>query len=171
MFILFKIFHDIAFFTWDVSLSVINLVTPNRREGHVTPKGHLGFEGHWPEFVPPAEGDSRCSCPALNAMANHGESSLVLHITLQGFLIVHLLGILPHDGKNIQFKEMGRLIRATYNFSPSFCYFVPNFAAKMLKKDYNKGTFDLQELDLHNGIEHDASLCRKSSISHSFFPS
>jgi hypothetical protein len=56
---------------------------------------------------------------------------------------------------------MGRLIRTTYNFSPSFCYFVPNYAAKMLKKDYGKDLFDLEELSLHNGIEHDASLCRK----------
>jgi hypothetical protein len=71
------------------------------------------------------------------------------------------LGILPRDGKNIQFKELGRVIRTTYNFSPSFCYFVPNFSAQMLKKDYTKDTFDLVELDLHNGIEHDASLCRK----------
>jgi len=72
-------------------------------------------------------------------------------------------GILPRDGKNIQFKEMGRLIRTTYNFSPSFCYFVPNYAATMLKRDYNKDTIDLADLDLHNGIEHDASLCREDS--------
>ena len=31
----------------------------------------------------------------------------------------------------------------------------------MLKKDYSKDTFDLEELDLHNGIEHDASLVRE----------
>lgn len=30
----------------------------------------------------------------------------------------------------------------------------------MLGKDYAKDTFDLKELDLHNGIEHDASLTR-----------
>jgi len=30
----------------------------------------------------------------------------------------------------------------------------------MLKRDYNNDTFDLEELDLHNGIEHDASLTR-----------
>jgi len=141
MFILFKIVHDIAFFTWDMGLTVVNIVTPNRREGHVTPEGHPGFGGKWPEYIPPGEGDSRCSCPALNAMANHG--------------------ILPRDGKNIQFKEMGRLIRTTYNFSPSFCYFVPNYSAQMLGKNYDKDIFDLKELDLHNGIEHDASLCRE----------
>ncbi|KAF5350437.1 hypothetical protein D9756_008662 [Leucocoprinus leucothites] len=138
-----KFFNDVALFSWDASMALANLVIPQSPEDKVTPEGHPGFEGKWPEFVPRKEGDSRCSCPALNAMANHG--------------------ILPHDGKNIQFKEMGRLIRTTYNFSPSFCYFVPNFAAKMLHKDYNKDTFDLSELDLHNGIEHDASLCREDS--------
>jgi hypothetical protein len=71
------------------------------------------------------------------------------------------VGILPRDGKNIQFKEMSRLVRTTYNFSSSFSYFVPNYAAQMLNKDYGKDLFDLEELSLHNGIEHDASLCRK----------
>ena len=32
----------------------------------------------------------------------------------------------------------------------------------MLGKDYNQDTISLSELDMHNGIEHDASLCRKS---------
>ncbi|KAJ3560883.1 heme-thiolate peroxidase [Leucocoprinus birnbaumii] len=141
---IYKVFHDVAFFSWDTSLAIANLVLPSRAEGKVTPEGHPGFGGKWPEFVPRKEGDSRCSCPALNAMANHG--------------------ILPHDGKNISFKDMNRLIRTTYNFSPSFCYFVPNFAAKFLKRDYNKDTFNLDELDLHNlGIEHDASLCREDA--------
>lgn len=51
----------------------------------------------------------------------------------------------------------------TYNFAPSFCFFVPNFAANFLNKNYATDTFDLAELDLHSesGIEHDASLTRK----------
>jgi len=31
----------------------------------------------------------------------------------------------------------------------------------MLNRNYGKDTFDLADLDLHNGIEHDASLTRK----------
>jgi hypothetical protein len=42
--------------------------------GHVTPEGEPGAGGNWPEYIPPKEGDSRCCCPALNALANHGES-------------------------------------------------------------------------------------------------
>jgi len=71
-------------------------------------------------------------------------------------------GILPHDGKNIRFKEMGQAIRNTYNFSSTYCYLVPRYAAQMLGKDYNQDTISLSELDMHDGIEHDASLCRKS---------
>ncbi|KAF9453351.1 putative chloroperoxidase [Macrolepiota fuliginosa MF-IS2] len=143
MFILYKVVHDLAFFTWDAGVTVVNLLTPSKDEGHIVPEGHPGFGGTWPEYIPPKEGDSRCSCPALNALANHG--------------------ILPRDGKNIQFKEMGRVIRTTYNFSATFCYFVPHYAAEMLGKDYGKDTIDLQEIDLHNGIEHDASLVREDA--------
>ncbi|TFK40381.1 Chloroperoxidase [Crucibulum laeve] len=138
-----KILQDLTVLTWDFWLTMYNLITPKRRIGHVVPEGHPGFGGQWPEYISPKEGDSRCSCPAINAMANHG--------------------ILPRDGRNISFTELGKLIRATYNFSPSFCFFVPNFAANMLKKSYRKDTFDLSELDLHNGIEHDGSLLREDS--------
>ncbi|KAL1756045.1 Chloroperoxidase [Schizophyllum commune] len=126
---------------WDIYLDIANLLTPNAKPGRLIPVGMPGAGGKWPEFVPPKAGDSRCSCPALNAMANHG--------------------ILPHDGKNITFSEMGDKIHSTYNFAPSFCYFVPNFAANMLGRSYKKHTFNLSDLDLHNGIEHDASLTRE----------
>jgi hypothetical protein len=93
------------------------------------------------------------------------------------------VGILPHDGRGISFKELGRTVRTTYNFAPSFCYFVPNFAANMLGKNYSKGredhqysgstnlkcdidTFDLADLNLHSdqAIEHNASLCSEQSL-------
>ena len=57
---------------WDLGCTLANQVLPLRKVGSVTPEGHPGAGGKWPEFVPPKEGDSRCSCPALNAMANHG---------------------------------------------------------------------------------------------------
>ena len=64
----------IRVFIWDFGLVILNLVTyPFRHKvGAVIPKGLPGHDGIWPEFVPPRGGDSRCSCPALNAMANHG---------------------------------------------------------------------------------------------------
>ncbi|KAF8352012.1 Chloroperoxidase [Amanita rubescens] len=119
-------FNNTYVFTWDALLELSNQVLPKRKKGHVVPE----------EYIAPKEGDSRCACPALNALANHG--------------------LLPRDGRNISFKEMGRQCRDVYNFSPSFSYFVPKYAADMLKKDYSKDTFDLEEISLHNGIEHDA---------------
>lgn len=76
----------------------------------------------------------------LNALANHG--------------------ILPHDGKNISFSELNHKVRQTFNFAPSFCFFVPKFSADFLNRSYWSGRFDLEELSLHNAIEHDASLTR-----------
>jgi hypothetical protein len=57
---------------WDFSLVLVNLITFKRKVGLVTRKGQPGEGGVWPEYIPPREGDSRCCCPALNAMANHG---------------------------------------------------------------------------------------------------
>lgn len=125
---------------WDILLNIGNAVLPKRKKGKVVRPGHAGVGGKWPEFIAPTEGDSRCSCPALNAMSNHG--------------------ILPRDGKNITFKQLNALIQETYNFSPSFCFMVPHIGASMLKKSYWKDSFNLADLDLHNGIEHDASLTR-----------
>jgi Peroxidase, family 2 len=153
-----RAFQTGGVFAWDVSLTLLNLVLPNRKVGHVVPEGHPGAGGVWPEYIAPKEGDSRCSCPVLNAMANHGSSSSAVILVYELTSSYCTLGVLPRDGRNISFKELNATIRATCNFSPSFCFFVPNFAANMLNKSYSKDTFDLAELDLHNGIEHDASL-------------
>ncbi|KAJ8590049.1 Cloroperoxidase [Rhizopogon salebrosus TDB-379] len=131
---------DSGIMSWDVLLTLLNLMRRKRKVGHVTPEGHPGYGGSWPEFRPPKEGDSRCACPALNAMANHG--------------------IISRNGREISFVELNHHIRATFNFSASFCTYTPLYASRMLKKSYTKDTFDLEDLNLHNGIEHDASLCR-----------
>lgn len=137
---IYKLFLYSGIFTWDTTLALLNLVQFNRPVGRVTPEGHPGYGGYWPEHRPPQEGDSRCSCPALNAMANHG--------------------IISRSGRGIKFTDLSEKVCTTYNFAPSFCSFVPHYAAFMLNKSYSKDTFDLEELDLHNGIEHDASLTR-----------
>lgn len=71
------------------------------------------------------------------------------------------LGILPHSGRGISFRELNTAVRTTYNFAPSFCFFVPNYSAQMLSRNYWTDKFDLKDLDVHNGIEHDASLIRE----------
>ncbi|KIL66075.1 hypothetical protein M378DRAFT_178007 [Amanita muscaria Koide BX008] len=139
-----RFFDSTVLFTWDAFLALGNLVVPKLKEGQVVPEGHDGFQGKWPEYKPPTEGDSRCCCPGLNTMANHG--------------------IIPRDGRNISFKELNGTIHDTFNFAHSFCHFTTKFAANLLNKDYNKGRFDLEEINLHNGIEHDASLTRLDHV-------
>ncbi len=72
-------------------------------------------------------------------------------------------GILPHDGKNISFRDLNTTVRQTFNFAPSFCFFVPKFSADFLGRSYWSHTFDLAELSKHNAIEHDASLTRRDA--------
>lgn len=137
------VFLNLVVFSWDFSLFVLNVITPSLKPGQVVPLDAAGHNLTWPEYVPPKEGDSRSACPMLNAMANHG--------------------ILPHDGKSISFKDLSAKIRQTFNFAPSFCFFVPKFSADFLKRSYWTGHFDLAELSLHNAIEHDASLTRQDA--------
>ncbi|KAG9242823.1 hypothetical protein BJ878DRAFT_389062, partial [Calycina marina] len=75
---------------------------------------------------------SRSACPMLNVMANYD--------------------VLPHDGKNITFKNLSRTVRETFNFALSFCFFVPKFSEDLLRSHW-KDKFDLEELSLHNIIE------------------
>ncbi len=70
-------------------------------------------------------------------------------------------GILPHDGKNITFRELNTKVHETFNFANSFCFFVPKFSADFLDRSYWSDKFDLAELSKHNAIEHDASLTRQ----------
>jgi hypothetical protein len=71
-------FVNITIFSWDVVLTLYNLVTPNLAKGKVVPAGQPGAGGIWPEYIPPKDGDSRSACPALNAMANHGKSISII---------------------------------------------------------------------------------------------
>ena len=70
------------------------------------------------------------------------------------------LGIISRSGRGIKFTDVPEHIHGTFNFSPSFCYYVCHYAARTLNRSYGKDTFDLEEISVHNGIEHDASLTR-----------
>lgn len=47
-----------------------------------------------------------------------------------------------------------------YNISPSFSYIIPKLMADILNRDYCIGKLDPSDVNVHNGIEHDASLAR-----------
>lgn len=138
-----KPFIDLSVLTWDFNLFLLNLVLPSYKPDDVVPAGAPGHHGKWPAYVAPTDGDSRSACPMLNAMANHG--------------------ILPHDGKNITFRDLNQKVRETFNFAPSFCFFVPKFSADFLDRSYWSDKFDLAELSKHNAIEHDGSLTRQDA--------
>ena len=89
-------------------------------------------------------------------------------LTWKSFL--RRVGIIPRDGRNIAFRELSAQIRATYNFSPSFCVYTLRFIANILNRSYKTGRFDLSDIDVHNGIEHDASLVRKCQNNNLFSP-
>lgn len=141
--ILTEIFWNLTVFMWDNTCVLLNLALPKYDPKEVVPKGCPGHRGVWPAYHPPGPNDSRSACPMLNAMANHG--------------------ILPHDGKNITFRDLNTKVRQTFNFAPSFCFFVPKFSANFLNRSYFTDTFDLADLSLHSdkAIEHDASLTRQ----------
>ncbi|KAL5401363.1 hypothetical protein PMIN06_011849 [Paraphaeosphaeria minitans] len=126
---------------WDLGLFLLNVIIPKRKDGHVVPVEAPGHARNWPAYEPPGPGDSRSSCPMLNALANHN--------------------ILPHSGRDISFRTLNTAIRECFNFAPSFCFFVPHFAADFLDRSYWSDTLDLEELSKHNAIEHDASLTRR----------
>ncbi|KAJ7215434.1 hypothetical protein GGX14DRAFT_391863 [Mycena pura] len=72
-------------------------------------------------------------------------------------MLLLITGYYPTLEKPFKFMEMGdknHKIHATYNFAPTFCRFVPGYAADMLHKDYH----EIRSTYLHNRIEHDASL-------------
>lgn len=136
---------DLSIMLWDNTLFLLNMLSPKLPAGSVVPKDCPGHNLTWPAYEPPGPDDSRSACPMLNAMANHS--------------------ILPHSGKNISFPQLNQTVRQTFNFAPSFCFFVPKFAAGYLNKNYWKDSFDLADLSKHadDAIEHDASLTRRDA--------
>ena len=147
---------------YDVILTLLNVFFPKRLPIAVVPPGSPGAGGLWPPYLPPRKTDSRCSCPALNALANHGqfldETSWRAYCLRISFIFV---GIIPRDGKNLTFAQMTDVIRTTYNFSMSFCLFTHNAFGVIFKRDYKTGTFQLSDVDVHNAVEHDASFSRE----------
>jgi hypothetical protein len=107
---------------WDLSLNIVNLFTFKRKIGSVTPKGHPGEGGDWPEYISPAKRGqpllvSRTQC--------YGQSRYVRRPMMEARGLAHmprLQGIIKRDGRDISFKELSGSIRSTYNFSRRFVY-------------------------------------------------
>ncbi|KAL1593843.1 hypothetical protein SLS60_010576 [Paraconiothyrium brasiliense] len=149
--------------TWDFGLFLLNVILPARKAGHVVPAGAPGHALNWPAYEPPTPTDSRSSCKGLAAFLR--ETRSLTPLMIQGPMLNALANhnILPHSGRGISFRTLNTTVRQCFNFAPSFCFFVPHFAADFLERSYWRDSFDLEELSKHNAIEHDASLTRRDA--------
>lgn len=85
-------------------------------------------------------GVSRAPCPALNTLANHG--------------------ILPQDGKNISVVAMSRAMRDGYHLTWPLAIFLTIWGWVLIRR---WGSLNLEDLAIHNGIEHNASLAHEDA--------
>jgi Peroxidase, family 2 len=95
-------------------------------------------------------GDSRAPCPALNAMANHG--------------------LLPRDGKDITLPSLICAVRDVYHLSWPLAIVLAVGGYILIKAWWR---INLEDLALHNGVEHNASLAHDdapSGLKPSFAP-
>ncbi|KAK6222453.1 hypothetical protein QIS74_04155 [Colletotrichum tabaci] len=100
--------------------------------------------GSFDRWHPPGPGDVRCPCPMLNALANHD--------------------FLPADGRGISLEITTRALRDGINVDPYVSKLLFDHAIKT-NPDPNADTFDLDHLNRHGIIEHDASLTRPDNSS------
>jgi len=105
-------------------------------------------------FRPPGPTDSRCPCPALNTLANHG--------------------YLPRDGKNITISTFMSALQnsGTYNLSEELARVLAeggevligeSIFSKILPLFKHNIPISLHDLALHNGVEHDASIVHRNA--------
>ncbi|KAK1974141.1 Chloroperoxidase [Colletotrichum cereale] len=104
-----------------------------------SPLGAASQNGSFDRWHPPRPGDVRCPCPMLNALANHG--------------------FLPADGRGISLDMATRALHDGINVDPDVSKLLFDHAIKT-NPDPDAGAFDLDHLNRHGIIEHDASLTR-----------
>ncbi|KAH9853621.1 Cloroperoxidase [Lenzites betulinus] len=86
-------------------------------------------------WIPATAEDSRCPCPALNVLANHG--------------------YLPRDGRNLTAAQLSQAVQKVYGISWLAATIL---AYGGVKRCSTTGKVDLHDLALHNAAEHDYSL-------------
>lgn len=105
------------------------------------------------DWHPAGPNDARSPCPVLNALANHG--------------------ILPRDGLNLTVPVVVQALADGVNVSSEISAPLAKLAST-LSKNPQSGTFNLDDLNRHNAIEHDGSLSRQDDAlggdSHTFSP-
>ncbi|KAI1087167.1 Cloroperoxidase [Rostrohypoxylon terebratum] len=101
---------------------------------NAAPSGH--------PWIAPGPNDFRGPCPMLNTLANHG--------------------FLPHDGKNITQDVTVNALGSALNFNSSLATLMFQMAT-IANPEPNATFFTLDQLNVHNVLEHDASLTRSDA--------
>ncbi|KAJ7586840.1 Chloroperoxidase [Mycena floridula] len=89
------------------------------------------------QWIAPTSTDLRSPCPALNTLANHG--------------------FLPRDGRNLTPDIVIQASQDGFNVAPELLFLA---GRQGLTTGTTLETFTLDDIKLHNNIEHDASLSR-----------
>jgi len=90
-------------------------------------------------WIAPSSTDRRSPCPMVNTLANHG--------------------FLPRDGLNISMDDLIVAFNASVNLASAATQLV-GAKALLTSTTGNASTFNLDDLDIHEIIEHDGSLSR-----------
>ncbi|KAH8919774.1 Cloroperoxidase [Atractiella rhizophila] len=93
------------------------------------------------DWRPPKPTDSRCVCPMLNSLANQG--------------------ILPRDGRNLTPALLDETLQKFLNLAPDLSASLTTPLSKIVRED---GKLELKDVNLHNFIEHDASLVHDDTV-------
>nr|ANZ54408.1 heme-thiolate peroxidase HTP4 [Leptoxyphium fumago] len=96
--------------------------------------------GSFIEWAPAGPNDVRGPCPMMNTLANHG--------------------FLPHDGKNLTQEVVTKGLGDALNFDAALIQVMFKQALPANPDFPNASFFDLNMLNTHNLLEHDASLSR-----------
>ncbi|KAL2863209.1 peroxidase family protein [Aspergillus lucknowensis] len=103
---------------------------------------NLGGHGHHHgshQWMPAMLGDARSPCPMLNTLANHN--------------------YIPRDGRNITRPDLVNALTSLFNFNPDLAN--GQFENGLLgNPEPDADYFDLDQLNQHNILEHDASFSR-----------
>ncbi|KAF4470461.1 Chloroperoxidase [Fusarium albosuccineum] len=95
--------------------------------------------GSLPDWHPAGPGDFRGPCPMMNTLANHG--------------------FLPRDGKNLTEEAVVGALKRGLNFDEALGKIMFE-QALVANPEPNATFFTLDQLNVHNVLEHDASMSR-----------
>ncbi|PPJ52713.1 hypothetical protein CBER1_10794 [Cercospora berteroae] len=102
----------------------------------------LGHFVRLSQWKPAGPNDLRGPCPMMNTLANHG--------------------LLPHDGRNLTREVFHAALSEGLNFESNLTDIMFDQALPANPQP-NATWFDLGQLNVHNVLEHDASLSRKDA--------